>query len=129
MSPKVDSILKRARLLSKNYGASEVESLHLLMSFLLEDDSNPQVLLAQAGVTTSMLVLETSKAIIPLSGASQSESEGDEDVAEFHRLLALLSAGGTQTSLVREFIVACEKDGPWREEMLRLVHLFAAARP
>jgi ATP-dependent Clp protease ATP-binding subunit ClpA len=127
VSPKVDSILNRARLLAKNLGASEVEFLHLLLSFLLEDDCNPQVLLAQAGITTSMIILETSKAILPGTGASQSEGREEEVGAVFQRLVALLSAGGVQPSLLRDFIILCEKEGPWREELLRLFHLFAAA--
>jgi ATP-dependent Clp protease ATP-binding subunit ClpA len=127
VSPKVDSILNRARLLAKNLGVSEVESLHLLLSFLLEDDCNPQVLLAQAGITTSMIILETSKAILSGTGASQSEGREEEVGAVFQRLVALLSAGGVQPSLLRDFIILCEKEGPWREELLRLFHLFAAA--
>ncbi len=127
VSPKVDSILKRAHVLAKNHGASEVESLHLLLSFLLEDECNPQVLLAQAGVTTSKIILETSKAILPGSDDSQSKSEAEDVAVVFQRLVAPLSAEGTQPSLFREFITLCEKDGPWREELLRLVHLFAAA--
>jgi ATP-dependent Clp protease ATP-binding subunit ClpA len=127
VSPKVDSILKRARLLAKNLGASEVESLHLLLSFLLEDDCNPQVLLAQAGVTTSIIILETSKAILPGSSDSQCDGQAEEGGAIFQRLVALVSEGGASPSLLREFIILCEKDGPWREELLRLFHLFAAA--
>src|ERR1019366_8731773 len=127
VSPKVDSILNRARLLAKNLGVSEVESLHLLLSFLLEDDCNPQVLLAQAGITTSMIILETSKAILSGTGASQSEGREEEVGGVFQRLVALLSAGGVQPSLLRDFIILCEQEGPWREELLRLFHLFAAA--
>ena len=128
VSPKVDSIFKRASMLARNLGASEVESLHLLLSFLLEDDCNPQILLAQAGITTSMIILETSKAILPGNSDFQSEGQAGEVGTVFPRLVALLSAGGVRTSLLREFITQCEKDGPWREEMLRLFHLFAATQ-
>jgi ATP-dependent Clp protease ATP-binding subunit ClpA len=127
VSPKVDSIFKRARLLARNLGASEVKSLHLLLSFLLEDDCNPQVLLAQAGITTSTIILETTKAILPGSGDSHSEGRSEDVGAVFQRLVALLSPEGAQPLLLREFITLCEKDGPWREELLRLFHLFAAA--
>src|SRR4051812_21120622 len=44
VSPKVASIFKRARVLATNLGASKPESIHLLLSFLLEDECNPQVL-------------------------------------------------------------------------------------
>jgi ATP-dependent Clp protease ATP-binding subunit ClpA len=128
VSPKVDSILKRARLLAKNLGTSNVESLHLLLSILLEEDCNPQVLLAQAGITTSMVILESSKVILPDSGHSQSEFGAEEIGAVFPRLVALLSAEGVQRSLLHDFLTICEKDGPWRVEMLRLFHLFAATQ-
>jgi ATP-dependent Clp protease ATP-binding subunit ClpA len=128
VSPKVDLIFNRARLLAKNLGATEVESLHLLLSFLLEDDCNPQVLLAQAGITTSMIILETSKAILPGSGDFQSAGRVEDVEDVLPRFVALLSAGGVQPSLLPEFITLCEKDGPWREEMLRLFHLFAATQ-
>ena len=128
VSPKVDSILKRARLLAKNLGASEVESLHLLLSFVLENDCNPQVLLAQADITTSIIILETSKVILPESGDSGGEGRAEEVGLLFPRLVALLSVGGVQLPLLREFVALCEKDGPWKEELLRLFNLFSATQ-
>jgi ATP-dependent Clp protease ATP-binding subunit ClpA len=128
VSPKVDSIFKRARLLAKNLGAAKVESLHVLLSFLLEDDCNPQVLLTQAGITTSLIIVETSKTILPGGGDSQSDGRVADVESEFPRLVALLSTGGVQPSLLPEFIHLCEKDGTWRGEFLRLFHLFAAAQ-
>jgi ATP-dependent Clp protease ATP-binding subunit ClpA len=128
VSPKVDSILKRARLLARNLGTLKVESLHLMLSFLLEDDCNPQVILSQAGITTAMIILETSKATLPESGDTQREDQTEEGGAVYQRLGALLSAGGVQSSHLREFVVLCEKDGPWKEELLRPIQMFAATQ-
>jgi ATP-dependent Clp protease ATP-binding subunit ClpA len=128
VSPKVDSVFKRARLLARNLGASETESIHLLLSFVLENDCNPQVLLAGAGITTSVIILEGSKAFLPESSDSQGDARANEAGSVFPRLVALLSAGGAQPSLLLEFISLCEKNGLWKEELLRPFQLFAATQ-
>ena len=127
VSPKVDSIFKRARVLAKNFGASTTESIHLLLSFLIENDCNPQVLLAGAGITTSAIILECSKACFQESD-SKSENGANEAGVTFSRLVNLLSAAGTQPSLLSDFITLCEKHGVWKEELLRPFHLFAATQ-
>lgn len=126
VSPKVDSVLKRARVLAKNLGISKAESIHLLLSFLLENDCNPQVLLAGAGITTSAIIVECSKTSFQES--SESEDCANEAGVTFSRLVTLLSAAGTQPSLLSDFITLCEKHGVWKEELLRPFHLFAATQ-
>jgi ATP-dependent Clp protease ATP-binding subunit ClpA len=127
VSPKVDSIFKRARVLAKNLGISKAESIHLLLSFLLENDCNPQVLLAGAGITTSAIILECSRACFQESD-SKSEDRTNEVGDVFSRLVNLLSAAGTQPSLLLDFITLCEKNGLWKEELLRPFYLFAATQ-
>ena len=125
VSPKVDSIFKRASVLAKNLGASTTDSIHLLLSFLLENDCNPQVMLAGAGITTSAIILECSKACFQ-ENDSKSENPANEVGDVFLRLVTLLSAAGTQPSLLLDFIILCEKNGLWKEELLRPFQLFAA---
>src|ERR1022692_3219355 len=123
VSPKVDSIFKRARVLAENLGASTTESIHLLMSFLLENDCNPQVLLAGAGITTSAVILECSKACFQESD-SKSEDRTNEVGNVFSRLVNLLSSAGNQPSPLLALITLCEKNGLGEEECLPLFRLF-----
>lgn len=127
VSPKVDSIFKRARVLAKNLGASTTESIHLLLSFLLENESNPQVILAGAGITASAIIVECSKTPFQESD-SKSENGADETGGTLSRLVNLLSESGTQPSLLSDFITLCEKHGVWKEELLRPFRLFAATQ-
>lgn len=126
VSPKVDSIFRRARVLAKNLGASKPESIHLLLSFVLENDCNPQVILAAARITASEIIVECSKTSFQES--SESDYLTNEAGVTFSRLVTLLSAAGTQPSLLSDFIALCEKNGVWKEELLRPFHLFAATQ-